>query len=340
MDPTEPTGPLAPEANAPTLEGLPRRKRAPPRAKAAATRAGRIVAIGGGKGGIGKSMLTANLGIELARRGQRVVLVDCDLGGANLHTCLGLDQPRATLSDFVLRRVEDLREVLLPTGVDGLSLISGALDVLDVANPLYQQKLRLLRAVQALDVDVVILDLGAGTGYNVLDFFLLADHGILALVPEPTSVENAYRFLKAAFYRRLKAVEAVYGLGELLEAAAKARASNVLTPAQLVHVVRQRDPAAGEALAREMAAFRPLLVVNQVRESSDLAVGPAVAAAWRKFFGLQLHYLGYVRHDEEAWRAIRQRRPLLLDRLDQPIALDLAAVATELLAQPPAHGEA
>lgn len=339
MDPSEPTGPLAPPAIAKAPEATPRKKRPPPRPKAATTRAGRIVAVGGGKGGIGKSMLTANLGIELARRGQRVVLVDCDLGGANLHTCLGLDQPRATLSDFVLRRVEDIREVMIPTSVPGLSLVSGALDVLDVANPLYQQKLRLLRAVQALDVDVVMLDLGAGTGYNVLDFFLLADHGILALVPEPTSVENAYRFLKAAFYRRLKAVEAVYGLSELLESAAKARASDVLTPAQLVHVVRQRDPAAGEALAREMAAFRPLLVVNQVRENADLAVGPAVVAAWRKFFGLQLQYLGFIRHDEEAWRAIRQRRPLLLDRLDQPIALDLAAVATELLAQPPAHGE-
>jgi flagellar biosynthesis protein FlhG len=69
------------------------------------TRARRIVALGGGKGGIGKTLVSANLGIALAQRGKRVVLVDADLGGANLHTCLGLPQPAATLSDFVSKKV-------------------------------------------------------------------------------------------------------------------------------------------------------------------------------------------------------------------------------------------
>lgn len=355
--PERPVGPptqlrdRAPEAGAaalperaPVLELVPPvparpKPRPPPRAKAAATRARRIVAIGGGKGGIGKSLLAANLGIDLARRGLSVVLIDCDLGGANLHTCLGVSEPSTTLSDFVLRRVEELRSVVVPTGIPNLSLISGARDGLDVANPLYQQKLRLLRAVQSLDVDVALLDLGAGTGFNVLDFFLLADHGILTLVPEPTSVENAYRFLKAAFYRRLKAVEAVYGIGELLEAAAREHADRVLSPIELLEAVAARDPSAGASLMQEMAAFRPLVVVNQVREAPDLQVGPGVCAAWRRFFGLELGYLGHVRHDDQAWRELRARKPLLLERLDHPIAADIAAVATELLALPPAHGE-
>ena len=61
----------------------------------------RLVAIGGGKGGIGKSLVSVTLGIELVRRGLKVVLVDCDLGGANLHSFLGMEYPRETLSDFV-----------------------------------------------------------------------------------------------------------------------------------------------------------------------------------------------------------------------------------------------
>src|SRR3954451_15556884 len=85
--------------------------------KSAATSARRILAVGGGKGGIGKSLISANLGIELARRGLKVAVLDFDLGGANLHTCLGVDQPRLTLSDFVMRRVETLGEVLTDTGV-------------------------------------------------------------------------------------------------------------------------------------------------------------------------------------------------------------------------------
>ena len=119
--------------------------------------------------------------------GRRVVLVDADLGGANLHTCLGVDLPRRTLSDFIERRIEHIEEIITPTGIQNLGLISGAMDHLDAANPRYAQKMRLLRHVQGMDVDYAILDLGAGTHLNVLDFFLVSDHGILVLVPEPTA---------------------------------------------------------------------------------------------------------------------------------------------------------
>src|SRR5512142_2167222 len=112
-------------------------------------RSRRVVSIGGGKGGIGKSLISANLGIELARRGKRVVLVDADLGGANLHTTLGVEVPRRTLSDFIERRVSRIDDVVTPTGIQNLGLVSGALDHLDAANPRHAQKMRFLRHVQA-----------------------------------------------------------------------------------------------------------------------------------------------------------------------------------------------
>ncbi len=296
----------------------------------------RIVAVGGGKGGIGKSLISANLGIELARRGQSVVLLDLDLGGANLHTCLGVDHPEATLSDFVQRRVEGLEEIAIPAGVQGLRLISGALDALGAANPMHQQKLRLMRAVHELDADVAILDLGAGSHFNVLDFFLLADNGIVTLVPEPTSVENAYRFLKAALFRRLRAAQAVrgvsWGIDELV------RSGRSVSPMQLLEEASSRDPALGKQLESEMRAFRPLVLVNAVREAADLTLGDGICTAWRRFFGLDLTYLGYLRYDTEAWRAGRARRPLLLERQDQPIAEDIADIADKLLAIPVRRG--
>ena len=290
----------------------------------------RIVAIGGGKGGIGKSLLASNLGIELARHGHRVVLVDLDLGGANLHTCLGIPHPEETLYDFVGRQVERLDDLAVPTGVDNLRLISGSLDAIGAANPLHQQKLRLIRAIRGLDADIVVLDLGAGSHFNVLDFFLVADQGIVTLVPEPTSVENAYRFVKAAFFRRLKAVETVYDLHDILAEAM--RSKRPMSPAQLFEAVAERDPEAGRSLAKEMRAFRPFVVVNSVREAADLALGEGICTAWRRFFGIELRYLGYVRYDEEAWRAVRARRPLLLERMHQPIAEDLRAITRNLLA--------
>ncbi len=271
----------------------------------------RILSIGGGKGGIGKSLVAVNLAIELAGRGQRVVLVDADLGGANLHTCLGIDLPRRTLSDFVERRVERIEDVLTATGIPNLALVSGAMDHLEAANPRHAQKMRLLRHIRAMDVDHAILDLGAGTHPNVLDFFLVSDHGLLVVVPEPTSVENAYRFLKAAFWRRVRNVVTVYGFEPALRAAMAG--AMFKTPVEIVAALSAANPEAGQLLTRELERFRPCLVVNQARTARDAQVGAAVVGAWRRFFGLEMDYLGHIQYDDDMWRSVRARRPFLVE---------------------------
>ncbi len=299
------------------------------RAKKPAARAKRILSVGGGKGGIGKSLISSNLGIALARAGKRVVLVDADLGGANLHTTLGLEPPRQTLSDFIDRKVDKIEDVLTPTGVENLSLLSGALDHLEAATPKHAQKMRLLRHIQAMDVDYAILDLGAGTHTNTLDFFLVSDHGVLVLVPEPTAVENAYRFVKAAFWRRMRNVAQVYGYEALLRQVMDG--ASFKSPVDLVATVAERDPEAGANLARQLALFRPRLVVNQARTAQDAEIGAAVVAAWRKYFGLEMDYLGAIEHDEEMWRAVRLRRPLLVARPEVPAGRAFQAIAARLL---------
>jgi flagellar biosynthesis protein FlhG len=306
----------------------PARRSAP--ARAARARARRVIAIGGGKGGIGKSLISANLGIELARRGHRVVLVDADLGGANLHTTLGLDVPRRSLSDFIDRRYAKIEDVVTPTGIPNLGLVSGALDHLDAANPRHAQKMRLLRHVQSMDVDYAILDLGAGTNTNTLDFFLVADHGVLVLVPEPTAVENAYRFVKAAFWRRMRNVAQVYGYEGLLRTTMAG--GSYRSPVDLLAMVSERDPEAGATITNELRSFRPRLVVNQARTPQDSEIGLAVVAAWRKYFGLEMDYLGYIHYDDEMWRAVRARRPLLVERPDVAAARCFAGLADALVA--------
>jgi flagellar biosynthesis protein FlhG len=243
---------------------------------------------------------------------------------------MGIDLPRRTLSDFVERKVARIEDVVTPTGVENLGLVSGALDHLDAANPRYAQKMRLLRHVQQMDVDYAILDLGAGTHSNVLDFFLVSDHGLLVLVPEPTAVENAYRFVKAAFWRRLRNVAQVYGYDPLLRSVMES--GSFKSPVDLVASFSERDPDAGRNLARHLAGFRPRLVVNQARTQQDADIGQAVVAAWRKYFGLEMDFLGTISYDDEMWRAVRARRPLLVDRPDVPSARAFGQIADALLA--------
>jgi len=181
-----------------------------------------------------------------------------------------------------------------------------------------------------MDVDYAILDLGAGTHTNVLDFFLVSDHGVLVLVPEPTAVENAYRFVKAAFWRRVRNVAQVFGYESLLHDIMQG--ASFRSPVDLVATVVERDPEAGANLANQLAAFRPRLVVNQVRTPQDAEMGHAVVAAWRKYFGLEMEYLGGIDHDDAMWRAVRVRKPLLLDRPDVPAALAFERIADRLIA--------
>jgi flagellar biosynthesis protein FlhG len=291
-----------------------------------------IWAVGGGKGGIGKSLITSNLGISLARAGRRVVLVDADLGGANLHTCLGIPEPKLTLTDFVSRRVKDIEEILIKTGVPNLSLISGAHDFLSAANLNFVQKTMLLRRIAELDADLVLLDLGAGTAYNTLDFFLLAQKGIVVAVPEPTSIENCYRFIKSAFYRRLRRVVANAQVKRLIESAMDQKnALGIRTPNDLLERIAQMDPLVGEVIQREVGNFRPKIIVNQARTRADVEIGEHMRSACKKYFGIQVEYLGAIDYDDAVWQSVRRREPLLVKHPGSVSARSVERIATRLL---------
>jgi flagellar biosynthesis protein FlhG len=291
-----------------------------------------IWSIGGGKGGIGKSLLTASLGWQLARMGKRVILVDADLGGANLHTCLGLAHPERTLGDFIRRRAERIEDVLMETGIPLLRLISGASDFLGAANIKYPQKVRVLNRIRALEVDVVLLDLGAGTSYNIIDFFLVSDVGLLTVIPEPTSIENAYRFIKSALYRRFRNAVGNDEVRALIEAALDQKNPHgIRTPIDLVTAVEREHPEEGALLRAEIAAFRPRFVVNQVREPADTGIGHQLVAACARHLGVRSTYAGFVHYDEAVWRSVRQRRLFMIDAPRSRAAEDIARLVRGLV---------
>ena len=272
----------------------------------------RIWACGGGKGGVGKSVLCANLGVALARAGKRCVLVDADLGGANLHTLFGIAHPSATLADLFSRKAAHLDELAVPTGTPGLQLISGAQPLADMANLPHAQKLKILRQLAALEADYLLLDLGAGSSFNVVDFFLAADSRLLVVNPLPTAVENAYHFLKSAFFRRLRQLARDAGLegaaGELLK---ERQELGIRTPRELLTQLRERFPGRGEAVVREMRRLAPRIVVNQVRSEQERDLGRQMAMVAGDFYGLPITDLGSVPADDRVHYAVQKKRPVL-----------------------------
>src|SRR4030042_6165251 len=159
--------------------------------------------IGGGKGGTGKSFLTGNLGILLARQRFKTLLIDADLGTANLHTILGIPHPDISLSDFFNKKLKSLQETVLGTPIPDLFLISGARNKLDIANLSHEHKMKMLRAISRLDYDYILLDLSAGTSFNTIDFFTLSGSAIFVCCPEPPPIENLYRLILSLYTRKI-----------------------------------------------------------------------------------------------------------------------------------------
>lgn len=294
----------------------------------------RIWAVGGGKGGIGKTLLTSNIAVYLGWLNKKVVVVDMDLGGANLHTSLGVDAPARTLSDFVTGRVQNIEDLFQETPIKNLKLISGAHDSVGIANLRHMQKSRLIRKFRDIAADFVLLDLGAGTTNNTLDFFLLADKKIVVVTPEPTSVENAYRFIKAAFYRMLRSSTVSPYVRQLVEQAMDTKnARGIHSPRDLVNEVSRLSPADGQDLKNKMKHFDLSLIVNQVRVRSEGEIGHAIQMVCERYFGMKVDFLGYMPYDNVVWQSIRKKIPFLIDSPNSMAVTHLESILRNLLRQ-------
>jgi flagellar biosynthesis protein FlhG len=294
-----------------------------------------LVVTGGGKGGVGKTFLVANVSTALARAGHSVIAIDADLEGANLHTCLGVPSPRASLADFVAHREEDLEKLLLETPVPRLRLVAGTQPNLGSAQPGHFRRERLIHAIARLPADFVFLDLGAGMHGATIDYFLAGDEGIVVTSPEPTSVENAYGFLRAAFYRRMRAAMRSPELRRLIGAAMDQRNERgIRTPLDLLREVQALDADEGVRFVDAMRVFHPRFVVNGVRTADDVKLGFAVRSVCKKYFGIDADYLGYVNHDDAVRTSVLARRPLVDSHPASDAAIYIARIARKLESRP------
>jgi len=116
---------------------------------------------------------------------------------------MGIRFPEVTLEDFLLRRITRPEDILQPTPIDGISLVCGADDLLGAANPTYSQKMRFFKDLEALPADFVLIDLGAGTSFNTLDFFNHSPGKIAVFTGISTSLQNVYGFIKCALFRKI-----------------------------------------------------------------------------------------------------------------------------------------
>jgi flagellar biosynthesis protein FlhG len=290
----------------------------------------RVWAIGGGKGGTGKSFVAASLGLHLASLDRDVVMVDADLGAPNLHTLMGLKAGHPDLGDFLTGRVPSLEAAAVATPYRGLRLVRGSENILFIANLAHYRKLRLLRQVRQIRTQNVILDLGTGSSFNTLDFFLSANPGVVVATPEPTAIENTYLFLKSCIMRVLKLYMDHYKIRDLHQKMLDQIEKNSQSLYGFFRSLMETDRAYGTILYRALRGFRPCLVMNKTRDERDVLLGRSVADVARKYLLIDMKYLGAIPYDEDVQTSLRGLRPYYPEHKDAAAARAIRQMSEEL----------
>jgi flagellar biosynthesis protein FlhG len=301
---------------------------------------GRLIAVGGGRGGVGKSVLAESLAVYFAQLGKAVVLVDADPTGANLHSHFGLvaaqREPPVEAPDSAKSDGDPLvawAAAVVPTSVPGLGLLPAAHDAIDPPMALRaSRKSRWLNRLRALPAEYIVVDVGPGHGPIAVDLMLAADLAVVVTVPEPPAIETTYRFIRAAFVRRVRRAIASDKFRVGLFDRALRQLGYLPAPIDLVRALTKIERELSVLAWNEANRMRLHLVVNQTRVRADQDLGHQMCDLSTRHFGVALDELGHVEHDDSVWLAVRRNRPLLIDSPASKAARNVERIARRVLA--------
>lgn len=294
----------------------------------------KVFSVASGKGGVGKTSFSANMGMRLADSGSKVLIVDADIGTANIHTLLGIKYPEKTLRDFTSGKVKNIEDALITTEYRDLKILSSAGDILSISAPNYKERHRLINALNKLDVEYIIFDIPAGASHRAIDFFTLAPVGILIIQPIPTSLENAFAFIKNLLIRHLLRI--FYHnkeMNQYLNDAIKTQQQDKpIEFPQLLKVLEEKDPGAIALFKKEVykEGTKLFMVMNSIKSSSQIQVGEKFIEIIKKHLYLDTKILGNLPYDHYMDYAICSRTPFILKYPDSEYTFELIKTSNKL----------
>lgn len=292
-----------------------------------------ILPVASGKGGVGKSLLAANLAIVLAQSGRRVVLADADLGGSNLHLILGQTGITRGIGNFLNNSDVAFEDILIDTEWENLRFVPGDAEIPGTANLKSSQKKKLIRRLLSVDADYLIIDLGAGTNFNTVDFFLTSGKGIVITAPTPTANLNAYLFLKNVIFRLMdttfkKGSRAKNYIDSLLKAGTTFQ--QLYVP-KLIRAVSEQDPESYKEFKERAAHFQPRLVLNMIEDPKDAGKAKKLRRSCKEYLDIDMEHLGIIYRDELQDIALKSKLPIVIYKPDSVLSQAIYRLADKLL---------
>ncbi|ERJ94098.1 P-loop NTPase [Treponema lecithinolyticum] len=291
-----------------------------------------IIPIASGKGGVGKSLLAANLAVTLGKAGKDVILADLDLGASNLHLALGQQAPKTGLGTF-LSGASQFEDIIMPSGYKNVRFIAGDSEIPGLTALPLSQKNMLIKKFQRMQTDYLIIDLGAGTHLTILDMFLLSPQGILVTAPTVTATLNGYLFLKNVLFRLMynsfKKNSKAYKYLEQLKSDA-ASLQRLYIP-KLTEAIIREDPESAKVFVKRIQKFRPRLVMNMIEDPKDAERAAKIRRSCSEYLGLNLDYLGVVYRDPMQDIALSSRLPITVYKPQSILSQSIYRIADKIM---------
>lgn len=295
-----------------------------------------IIPVASGKGGVGKSLLSANLAIALGQQGKKVVLADLDLGASNLHLVIGQKPGAASLGSWFTEK-SDFKDIIQQTDYQNVSFIAGDSQIPDLTSLKHVQKVRLIRNLKNIDTDYIILDLGAGTHQFILDMFLLSPQGIVVSAPAVTATLNGYLFLKNATFRLLYTTfkRGTPGRAYLDNLKKDSATMQKLYIPNLIQFLANCDPTNTQIFISRMQQFRPRLVMNMIEDPKDADRAQRIKSSCNQYLGLEIEYLGLMYRDMLQDKALASQLPVVVYKPQSVLGQAIYRIADKIISTVP-----
>lgn len=291
-----------------------------------------IIPIASGKGGVGKSLLSANLAIALGQAGKKVVVADLDLGSSNLHLVIGQTQVKTGIGTYLTGQSK-FSDIIFPSEYENVSFIAGDSEIPGLTSLKAEQKKKLIKSFLSLDADYLIIDLGAGTHLTILDMFLLSPQGIVVTAPTVTATLNGYLFLKNTVFRMMyntfKKGSPAYKYLEDLKSDAK-NLQRLYIP-KMVEQLEAIDPDGTKLFKSRMTQFHPRLVLNMIDDPKDADRALKIRRSCNEYLGLDLEHMGVVYRDSMQDKALSSRLPVIIYKPQSIISQAIYRIAEKVL---------
>ena len=292
-----------------------------------------IIPVASGKGGVGKSLLSANLAIALGQSGKKVVLADLDLGASNLHLVLGQQAPKQGLGTWLTGHGE-FKDIIIKTDYKNVDFIAGDSEIPGLSTLKAPQKSKLIKAFKNIDAGFLIIDLGAGTHQIILDLFLLSPQGIVVTAPAVTATLNGYLFLKNAVFRLMHSSFKSTTPAAKMITKLKQDATSLqrLYIPRLIEEIRKVDPVSADKFERNLKTFRPRLIMNMIEDPKDADRAQRIRVSCNQYLGLDIEHLGIMYKDSLEDRALASRLPVIVYKPQSVLSQAIYRISEKILA--------